>query len=46
MRISLTLIWGLLIIGCSSPKSDIPPFGEGSQYPHLIKSDNGELIVS
>ncbi len=46
MKLHLSLLLLLLIFGCSSSEIIEAPFGEGSRYPHLTKTEKGGLLVS
>jgi len=46
MKKIILLILGLIVFGCTKQEFSKPPFGEGSRYPHLVKTMNGGLLVS
>ena len=46
MKINITLLFLIIIMGCSSPEIVEPSFGDGSRYPHLAKTESGGLLAS
>jgi len=46
MKIHLSFLLSVIIIGCYAPNSEELPFNSGSRYPHLTKTEKGGLLVS
>jgi len=46
MKVHLLTILGIILMGCSKHNFSETPFGAGSRYPYLLKTDSGGLLVS
>jgi len=46
MKVHLLTVLGIILMGCSKHNFSETPFGAGSRYPYLLKTDSGGLLVS
>ena len=46
MKIQISFLLIFILLSCSSPEINKPPFWEGSRYPHLTQTEKGGLLVS